>query len=119
MKKLKTVMKNGKANLLKLYGKVAAFATLAMMTAQTTMVRAAGENVDAKNTIGTIIDTVVKIFPFVGFFFAVSGVFKLVMAYRNDQPESQSAAAKDIVIGVVLIVFASFIWEPISAALGL
>lgn len=64
-----------------------------------------------------VIDTVVKIFPFVGGFFVVSGVFKLVMAYRNDQPEAQAGAAKDIVIGAVFIAFASFIWAPISQAI--
>jgi hypothetical protein len=73
---------------------------------------------DPKTLIQTIIGTIVKIFPFVGAFFVVSGVFKLVMAYRNDQPEAQSAAAKDIVIGAVFIVFALFIWQPINTAMN-
>ena len=71
-----------------------------------------------KTLVLTIIGTIVKIFPFVGAFFVVSGVFKLVMAYRNDQPEAQSAAAKDIVIGAVFIVFALFIWSPINSAMS-
>ena len=71
-----------------------------------------------KTLVLTIIGTIVKIFPFVGAFFVVSGVFKLVMAYRNDQPEAQSAAAKDIVIGAVFLVFALFIWQPINGAMS-
>ena len=91
----------------------AAMAALATVMGPTVL--AAGS--DPKTLILTIIGTIIKIFPFVGAFFVVSGVFKLVMAYRNDQPEAQSAAAKDIVIGAVFIVFALFIWQPINTAM--
>lgn len=59
-------------------------------------------------------DVVVGIFPFIGAFFALSGVFKLILAYRNDQPEAQTAAAKDIVIGAVFIAFRVFVWDAIK-----
>lgn len=72
---------------------------------------------DASSLVKSIIDVVVKIFPLVGAFFVVAGIFKLVMAYRNDQPEAQTAAAKDIVIGAVFIVFFGFVWTPISKVL--
>ena len=48
---------------------------------------------DIKTIIGAIADVVVKIFPFVGIFFVLAGIFKLIMAYRNDQPEAQAGAA--------------------------
>lgn len=70
---------------------------------------------DPATVVKAVIDVVVKIFPYVGAFFVVSGVFKLILAYRNDQPEAQAGAAKDVVIGAVFIVFAVFVWEPISA----
>lgn len=60
------------------------------------------------------IEVVVKMFPYVGAFFIVSGLFKLFLAYRNDQPEAQAGAAKDIVIGAVFVVFAVFAWDPLS-----
>lgn len=60
------------------------------------------------------IDVVVNIFPFIGGFFIVAGVFKLILAYRNDQPEAQAGAAKDIVIGAVFVVFKVFAWEALS-----
>ncbi len=46
-----------------------------------------------------------KIFPLVGGVLALLGVFKLVMAIRNDQPEAQASAARDIVIGAVMVAF--------------
>ena len=69
--------------------------------------------------VGAIADVVISFFPFIGIFFVISGVFKLIMAYRNDQPEAQAGAAKDIVIGAVFIVFATVVWTPISAVLGM
>ena len=60
------------------------------------------------------VDAVVKMFPFIGAFFIVAGVFKLILAYRNDQPEAQAGAAKDIVIGAVFLVFKGFIWSGIQ-----
>lgn len=80
------------------------------MTAAPTMVHAGATKGDATNIIFKIVDAVVGIFPFIGIFFIVSGVFKLVMAYRNDQPEAQAGAAKDIVIGVVFIAFKAMMW---------
>lgn len=74
---------------------------------------------DAGSIVATIAGVIVNIFPLVGVFFVISGVFKLVMAYRNDQPEAQTAAAKDIVIGAVFIVFRAFIWNSIATAIGI
>ena len=80
------------------------------MTATPTMVHADATKGQATNLIFTIVDRVVSIFPFIGIFFIVAGGFKLIMAYRNDQPEAQASAAKDIVIGVVFIAFKVLFW---------
>lgn len=82
----------------------------AAMTATPTMVHAGATKGQATNLIFTIVDRVVSIFPFIGVFFVVAGGFKLIMAYRNDQPEAQASAAKDIVIGVVFIAFKVLFW---------
>ena len=81
-------------------------------------VYAAAMSTDPKDIVGKAIGAIVAIFPFIGGFFIVAGVFKLVMAYRNNNPEDQSSAAKDIVIGAVFIGFAA-LWKPIGNALGL
>lgn len=86
--------------------------SLALATAPTMVNAAPGK--DPGTIVKAAIEVVVKIFPFVGAFFVVAGIFKLILAYRNDQPEAQAGAAKDIVIGAVFIVFAAFVWEPMS-----
>lgn len=68
---------------------------------------------DPSAAVKAIIDVVVKIFPYIGSFFIVVGIVKLIQAFRTDQPDAQAGAAKDIVIGAVFLVFATFIWEPI------
>ena len=91
------------------------------MTATPTMVHAGATKGQATKLIFTIVDKVVGIFPFIGIFFVVAGGFKLIMAYRNDQPEAQAGAAKDIVIGVVFIAFKVLFWtfsDQIEAMLG-
>lgn len=80
------------------------------MTATPTIVHAGATKGQATKLIFTIVDKVVGIFPFIGIFFVVAGGFKLIMAYRNDQPEAQAGAAKDIVIGVVFIAFRVLFW---------
>ncbi len=64
-----------------------------------------GINDAVKGPINQIIDVLMGVMGAVGIFFVLSGAFKLVMAYRNDQPEAQAAAAKDLVIGIVLVLF--------------
>ena len=93
-------------------------------TINPTMVNAANKNMfanskqdaDATNLVLTIVNTVVGFFPLIGVFFVVAGVFKLILAYRSDNPEGQTAAAKDIVIGAVFIVF-TVVWNPIKGAI--
>ena len=109
--------------------KIARFAvktltTVTMLSLNTTaMIANAGGwsagNQSPESIIGAIVDTIVQIFPLVGIFFIVSGIFKTVMAYRNDQPDAMTAGAKDAVIGVVLVVFRLFVWGPIKTAIGM
>ena len=65
-----------------------------------------------------ILDQVIKLFPAIGIVIALVGAFKLFMAFRNDQPDAYSGAAKDIVIGVVLFCFDVFIWPTIKTTFG-
>lgn len=71
---------------------------------------ASATNAQATNLVFMIVDKVVSIFPLVGIFFIAAGFFKLIMAYREDNPQGQSSAAKDIVIGAVFIVFRVGFW---------
>lgn len=68
----------------------------------------------AEDAVLQIAELVVNIFPLIGVFFVIAGGFKIFMAYRNNQPEEQTSAAKDIVIGAVLILFRAFAWPTIK-----
>lgn len=97
----------------------AAMASTAIMAAlpQAVSATSPGGTGEVNNVVYAVADVIVNIFPFVGIFFILAGVFKMVMAYRDNRPEDQAAAAKDIVIGAVFIVFKVFAWAPIKAAL--
>jgi len=70
---------------------------------------------DPATTVRSIADVLVKIFPLIGIFFVLVGAFKWVMAYRQDNPEAQAGAVKDLVVGVVFLVFDAFIWVALKA----
>lgn len=91
----------------------AKYAALSAMIA-TTLPTIAHAGNDPESIVDGILGVVVNIFPFIGAFFIVAGVFKLIMAYRNDNPEGQTGAAKDIVIGAVFVAFRVFVWNAIK-----
>ena len=72
---------------------------------------------DPKEVVVSIMDTLVDLFPAIGIVIAAIGAFKLFMAFRNDQPDAYSGAAKDIVVGVVLVIFKTFVWNALKTAL--
>ena len=112
-KNLEKISNNCKAFAGRTALKTATAATLVMAAVQTAMCDGNGKS-EITSLVKSIIDVIVQIFPFVGAFFIVSGVFKLIQAYRTDQPENQASAAKDIVIGAVFVVFKAFVWDQIS-----
>jgi uncharacterized membrane protein HdeD (DUF308 family) len=92
--------------------------TLASAMIMTSPVYAVSVNTgDANNKAKDIADILTYIFPLMGAFFALSGVIKWVMAFRSEQPEQQASAVKEIIIGVVCIVFRAFLWDPISSVI--
>lgn len=105
---------SNKADSIKMKASVLAMAVLTPLLNSVNAYAAGSGTKDAGSIVEGIIDVVVTIFPLIGGFFVVAGVFKLIMAYRNNQPEDQSSAAKDIVIGAVFIVFWAFVWTPIK-----
>lgn len=112
MKKIANFLSNSKA-------KVSAFATSAALTTSLAMNQAmAAVSVDtssANNKAKELADILTYIFPLMGAFFVLSGAVKWVMAFRSEQPEQQAAAVKELIIGVVCIVFRAFLWSPISS----
>jgi hypothetical protein len=93
---------------------LAAFTTGVALEATGIPVFAAGGSTDANGSVLEIADMIINIFPLIGVFFVIAGAFKLFMAYRGNNPEDQSGAAKDIVIGAVFIAFRIFAWPTIK-----
>lgn len=94
---------------------------VAYMTAMVSMLMMSGaasaitvQTTEATNKAKSIADVLTYIFPLMGAFFVLSGAVKWVMAFRSEQPEQQASAVKEIIIGVVCVVFRVFLWEPIS-----
>lgn len=109
--KVKSVVTNAK-------NKIAIALTMASVTLMTSPVYAVTVNTgSATNKAKNIADILTYIFPLMGAFFALSGVIKWVMAFRSEQPEQQASAVKEIIIGVVCIVFRAFLWNPISSVI--
>ena len=63
----------------------------------------------AKSMIGVI----VGLFPIIGVFMIVAGAIRLLLAYRNNQPDEYSGAGKDIVIGGAFLAFKYLFWDNI------
>lgn len=68
--------------------------------------------------ITDVLKKIMGIFPWIGIIFAFVGGFKLLMAFRNDQnPEGIAGGAKDLVIGVALILFQTLIGNTLIGLL--
>lgn len=109
--KIKSVVTNAK-------NRVAVAITMASVAVMTSPAYAVTVNSsDATNKAEDLADILTYIFPLMGAFFALSGVIKWVMAFRSEQPEQQASAVKEIIIGVVCIVFRAFLWTPIKGVI--
>jgi hypothetical protein len=117
---LKNKMKNvgGKIDSLKNKASIAALSTSLALGGTGVPVFAAGGSGSAESSVLSIADMIVNIFPLIGVFFVIAGVFKLIMAYRGNNPEDQTGAAKDVVIGAVFIAFRVFAWPAIKGVIG-
>lgn len=88
----------------------------AALSSQNSMAYAAGQS--PKAMILSIVDKIVTLFPAIGVVLVAVGVIRLVLAFRGNNPEGYSDAAKDAVIGVALIVFDTFFWDGIKKVIG-
>ena len=111
LKNMKNVASKTKSKILF----VAATSSAILMTSPVSAVTV--NDTAANNKARDIADIVTYIFPLMGAFFTLSGLIKWVMAYRSDQPEQQASAAKEIVIGIVCIIFRAFLWSPVAGVI--
>ena len=60
-----------------------------------------------------LLEVIVGLFPIIGGFMIVAGGIRLLLAYRNNQPDEYSGAGKDIVIGGAFLAFKLLFWNGI------
>lgn len=58
---------------------------------------------DLDSLFGGIIDIIIQIAMWVGIILATGGVFSLVLAYKDENPDAQSRAIRILVVGGALI----------------
>ena len=62
-------------------------------------------NIDMDSLFGNMADIVIKMAFYVGVIIAISGIFSLVLAYKDDNSEGQTRAIRLIIVGVMLVGF--------------
>ena len=60
-------------------------------------------NVDLDTLIGGIVDIIIKMASYVGMVLVIGGIFQLILAYKDDNADSQSRAIRNIVVGASLM----------------
>ncbi len=58
---------------------------------------------DLDSMMGGIIDIIIKIALYVGIALAAGGVFSWVLAYKDENPDSQARALRLVVVGAALM----------------
>lgn len=63
------------------------------------------DDIDMDELFGSMAEIIIKIAFYVGAIVAISGIFSLVVSYQTENPDGQTRAVRQIVVGVVLIGF--------------
>ena len=66
-------------------------------------------NIDMDTLFGNMAEIIIKIAFYVGAIVAISGIFQLVLAYKDDNSDGQTRAVRLVVVGAVLIGFRSIL----------
>lgn len=85
-----------------------------MMTGMPISVFASSGGGDGTGQVREVLDLVTLVFPLIGAPLALSGAFKLFMAYRGGQSEDMGAAGKDLAIGIVMVLFRALLWPQLA-----
>lgn len=104
MKTIKQTLKNCYGKAKKLFA--VTYATLVVGCLTALPVSAATSINTGANTatvVGGILDVVFQVAMYMGFIIAGTGVFTFIMAFKDDNAESQSRGARLAVVGAILI----------------
>lgn len=103
MKKVAEITRKGFGKAKKFLVSTGAALTVAAATAIPTSAVTINENATTASVVGGILDVVFKVAMYMGFIIAAAGVFTFIMAFKDDNAESQSRGARLAVVGAILI----------------
>lgn len=70
----------------------------------------------ADSVINQVIDVILTIARYGGIVFAVTGIFQLIMAYKDDNADAKGRAITLTIVGIVLV-FLKTVVDPIKSSL--
>lgn len=74
----------------------------------------ANAGVAGTDKVKQVINQVMELFPWIGLIFAVWGGMRIILALRNDgNPEAINGGARDLIVGIALILFKTLFGETI------
>ena len=75
------------------------------------------ENSKATDILQTIAGVIVNAIALMGGIFVLIGAYKIIMAFKDNQPEQQATGIREVVIGAILISFRLFVWNSIKGVI--
>lgn len=103
MKKIKQTAKNCYGKAKKFFAVTCATLVMGSLTTLPAYAVTINQNADTASVVGGILDVVFKVAMYMGFIIAGAGVFTFIMAFKDDNAESQSRGARLAVVGAILI----------------
>ena len=112
--KMKERLMNGLA---KVKTEATACSTALMVAMATNPTVSATMNSGAADKMVKLLNVIVPYIAVIGIPLAAVGAFKLIQAFRNDQGDQIPSAARDLAIGILLVLFPA-IWSVIADVVG-
>ena len=103
MKKIKQTAKSCYGKAKKYFVVTYATMIMASLTAIPASAVTINQNANTASVVGGILDVVFKVAMYMGFIIAGAGIFTFIMAFKDDNAESQSRGARLAVVGAILI----------------
>lgn len=103
MKKIKQNVKNCFGQTKKFFIASISAGIMGSLTAMPALAVTINQNANTASVVGGILDVVFKVAMYMGFIIAGAGIFTFIMAFKDDNAESQSRGARLAVVGAILI----------------
>lgn len=87
----------------KAFGVIGTAVVMTFMTSLPAYAVTINQNLTTEKLIGGIIDFIIKVAFYMGFVIVAAGIFMLILAFKDENAEGQSRAARFCVVGAIMI----------------